>query len=91
MRERVRVTIYTKPGCHLCDEAKEELRHARCRDAYTLEEINIETDPELFRRYGVEIPVIAIDGHVTFKYRVSAADFERQIKRARGHTLDTPP
>ena len=83
MPHRVRVTLYTKRGCHLCAEAKAEMLLAGCRDDYTLEEVDIETDHALFRRYGMEIPVIAIDDVITFKYRVAADEFKRQIKRAR--------
>ncbi len=84
MSHQIPVTIYTKPGCHLCEEAKAEILEAGCGDAYTLEEIDIQTDPLLFRRFGMEIPVIAIDGVVTFKYHVNAAEFRRQIERALG-------
>ena len=80
---RVRVTLYTKPGCHLCEEAKREMLRAGCADAYTLEEVNIERDPTLFERYGADIPVVAIDGIVTFKHRLSADEFRRHIGRAR--------
>ena len=83
MTHRVRVTLYTKPGCHLCEEAKQEILRACCGDAYVLEEVDIESDPVLFKRYGMEIPVVVINGLVAFKYHVTAAEFERQIRRAR--------
>ena len=83
MPHRVRVTLYTKPRCHLCDEAREEMWRAGCRDDYTFEEVDIESDPALLRRYGLEIPVVAIDGIVTFKHRVAAEEFRRQIRQAR--------
>lgn len=77
---KARVTIYTKPGCHLCEEAKREIHAARCEGDYTLEEVNIESDPELTRRYGWEIPVVAINGTLAFKYRLTAAEFKRAVK-----------
>src|SRR5918998_2995797 len=40
------VKLYTRPGCHLCDDAKREMSAAGCGDLYDLEEINIDTDPE---------------------------------------------
>ena len=50
------VTFYTRPGCHLCDEARSSIRAAACDDEFTLEEINIELDPDLRERYGEDIP-----------------------------------
>lgn len=59
-----RFTIYSKPGCHLCDRAKAVLE--RCRDRaginFSIEEVDISQDAELTSRYGHEIPVIILDG-----------------------------
>lgn len=79
---KARVVIYTRPGCHLCDEAKAEIARANCPDLFQLEEINIEDDPELTRRYGYDIPVIKINGAHVFKHRLDAADFKRELQRA---------
>lgn len=73
------VVFYTKPGCHLCEEAEREIEAARCADSYTFEKVNIEPDPDLRRRYGWDIPVVVIDGAVCFKHRLTAADFKREI------------
>jgi glutaredoxin len=73
------VTLYTRPGCHLCEEAKREIEAAGCRDAYTLREIDVDSDPALKARYGWEIPVVTIDGIVAFKYRLTADEFRRQL------------
>lgn len=80
---RPHVRLYTRPGCHLCEEAKREIRAARAADAYTFEEVNIDTDPALVARYGWEIPVVEIDGSVVFKYRLTAAEFLRQLHNAK--------
>ncbi len=77
------VTFYTKPGCHLCEEAKLEMEAAGLQDQYTFEEVNIELDTEAFERYKFEIPVININGHKAFKYRLTAEDFRRRILRAK--------
>jgi glutaredoxin len=79
MKSKIRVTIYTRPGCHLCDEARREILRAGRRGDYTLEEVNIETDPALTARYGLEIPVVKIGGTVAFKYRLTAAEFRKQL------------
>lgn len=78
---KARVTLYTRPGCHLCDEAKQAMLAARCEGQYTLREINIDLDPELVRRYGWDIPVVAINGVDTFKHRLTSPEFAREIRR----------
>lgn len=75
------VVFYTKPGCHLCEEAEREIEAARCDGQYTFEKVNIETDATLLRRYGWEIPVVTINGVVLFKHRLTAAEFRRAIKK----------
>ncbi len=81
---KARVVIYTRPGCHLCDVAKAQIAHAGCDDLFTLEEINIDSDAELTRRYGWDIPVVTIDGTHAFKHRLTAEDFRRELRRALG-------
>ena len=78
---KARVTLYTKPGCHLCEEAKREIGRAGCGGRYTLEEIDVGSDPTLLRRYGWDIPVVVIDGTVAFKHRLAAADFRRALEK----------
>jgi glutaredoxin len=75
------VIIYSRPGCHLCDEAKASIMSAGCSDRFTLEEINIESDEELLRKYKYDIPVITIDGLETFMHRVSPEEFRTRITR----------
>jgi glutaredoxin len=75
------VIIYSRPGCHLCDEAKAAILSAGCGDQFVLQEINIESDAELLSKYRYDIPVITIDGIETFIHRVDADEFRRRIKR----------
>jgi glutaredoxin len=74
------VIVYSRPGCHLCDEAKAAILSAGCSDRFTFEEVNIESDEELLRKYQYDIPVIAIDGVETFIHRVDPRDFIRIIR-----------
>ena len=83
MDRKPHVIFYTKPGCHLCEEAKLEIEAAGIEDAYTFEEVNIEQDAEAYERYKFEIPVITVDGHKAFKYRLTASDFRRRLLRHR--------
>jgi glutaredoxin len=71
--------MYTRPGCHLCDEMKETIRAAGCAQLYVLEEIDIESDPELLTRYQHEIPVLCINGVEAFRHRVRADEFEAYV------------
>jgi glutaredoxin len=81
MPPKPHVRLYTKPGCHLCEEAKQEMLRAGITDEYTFEEVNIEEDAEAYERYKFEIPVITINGHKAFKYRLTAAEFRRRVRR----------
>ena len=73
------VIIYSRPGCHLCDEAKRAIQNAGCANEYTLEEINIESDLELLRLYRFDIPVITIDGIEAFRHRLTSEDFRQRL------------
>ncbi len=82
MEGLARVTLYTRPGCCLCDQAKAEMRAAGCEGEYELEEINIEADPQLAARYGTLIPVILINGTEAFRYRLTAREFKARLRAA---------
>ena len=75
------VIVYSRPGCHLCDEAKAAILSAGCSDQFVLEEINIESDEELLRKYKHDIPVIVINGVESFIHRVDPSEFRTRIKR----------
>jgi glutaredoxin len=81
---KARVIIYSRPGCHLCDEAKAAILSAGCSDQFTLEEVNIESDEELLRKYKYDIPVVAINGVESFIHRVDPKEFKTRIKRISG-------
>ncbi len=77
---RPKVTLYTRAGCCLCDDAKRVLLAARGRADFEYEEKDIDADPELRHRYNDEVPVIAIDGVKAFKYRVEETEFLKKLK-----------
>lgn len=81
---RVNVIIYSRPGCHLCEEAKQTMRIAGCDDEYTLTEINIAEDPELLERYRYDIPVVLVNGSEAFRHRFTPAAFRETILRSHG-------
>ncbi|MES1255840.1 MAG: glutaredoxin family protein [Acidobacteriota bacterium] len=83
----ITLTLYTRPGCHLCDDMKAVVRRTlRDLDAShppgpsaTVEEIDISTDPSLEARYGLEIPVLLVNGSKAAKYRVTTEELRRTL------------
>ena len=64
------VVLYTRAGCHLCQDAEAVLVRARTQMSFELRLVDIDADPELADRYGVRVPVVAIDGVEHFEYEV---------------------
>ena len=81
MPDAIQIDIYSRPGCHLCDEAKEVVERVRRRFEFSLRVVNIENDPELEKQYGEQIPVVLINGTKAFKYHVDEAELEKKVKR----------
>ena len=73
------VIVYSRPGCHLCDEAKAAITAAGCNDQFTFEEVNIESEDELLRKYKYDIPVVTINGVESFIHRVDPNEFRTRI------------
>ena len=73
------VTLYTRAGCCLCDEAREALERIRSRRPFALEEIDIEADDALFKRYLERIPVVAVDGEERFELFVEDEALRRTL------------
>ena len=75
------LTLYGKPGCHLCHDAREAVRRVLLQHDIGLEEVDITRDPVLFRRYGERIPVLELDGEVLFELFVDEAGLEQRLDR----------
>lgn len=74
-----KLILYTRAGCHLCEEARAILdRHARWLPAVV--EVDIDHDPRLVERFGSCVPVVSFDGKVRFRGRVSPALLRRLIE-----------
>ncbi|MBC7723805.1 MAG: glutaredoxin family protein [Burkholderiaceae bacterium] len=83
------ITLISKPGCHLCDAAREVvlgvvagLREQDPRLVMSVEELSILDDAALLDRYGEEIPVVLIDGRVHNIWRVDPARLRAAILEA---------
>jgi glutaredoxin len=74
-----RVTLFTRKGCCLCEDAKRVLLAAGRRARFEFEERDIDADPALRSLYTDEVPVIAINGVKAFKYRVTEAEFLKKL------------
>jgi glutaredoxin len=69
----IRLTLYGKPGCHLCEEAQAVLDEVQDGERFELRHVDITSDPVLFRRYGEKIPVLTADGEEALELGFDAA------------------
>ena len=78
------ITLYGKPGCHLCDDARAVVERVRADRPFELTEVDVSLDPELHRAYGQRIPVLKLDGEELFEFFVDEAELRRRIDRVDG-------
>jgi glutaredoxin len=76
------VTLYTRPGCHLCEEAKSQITPLLRAAGITLQEVNIDADPALRAQYDFDVPVIFLGTRKVAKHRVDLRQFRRQLDEA---------
>ena len=69
------LVLYSRDGCHLCDDAREVL----IRIGHPFEEIDIEADPDLHRKYLERIPVVALDGVELYDFFVDETDLRARV------------
>jgi glutaredoxin len=77
------VVLYTRAGCHLCDEAKEQIRRAQADTPFAFREVDIDLDPDLRQRYNEEVPVILINGKKAFQHRIDLREFRKRLRPGR--------
>jgi len=73
------VVLYSRKGCHLCEIVKESLVKLERHAGFTWREIDVDSDPEVRRRYTDEVPVVFINGRKAFKYRMNEREFLRKL------------
>jgi glutaredoxin len=78
------VTLYGKPGCHLCDDARAIVERVRAQRPFELQEVDVSLDPTMNREYGERIPVLALDGVELFEFHVKEAVLIEQLDRVDG-------
>jgi glutaredoxin len=82
------VTLYTRPGCHLCEEAKAQIDPLLRRAGARLREVNIDADPTLRALYDYDVPVILLGARKVAKHRVDLEQFRKQLDKARHSARD---
>jgi glutaredoxin len=73
------VTLLSRPGCHLCDDARVHLTALAAELGFELEEVDIEGDDDLHRRYLERIPVVEVAGEEAFEFFVEEAELRRRL------------
>jgi glutaredoxin len=73
------ITLFGKPGCCLCDEARRAIEEVRARRPFELTEVDVSTDPVLHARYGERIPVVTVDGREAFELGLTATELENLL------------
>jgi len=79
-----RLELLTRDGCHLCEEMAAVLDSTLPELGLTYRRVDVDTDPDLRRRFGETIPVLLRDGKPVAKVRLGAADLRRILARRRG-------
>jgi glutaredoxin len=75
------VTLYGKPGCHLCDDARAVVERVRFEHPFELREVDVSLDPGLHSAYGERIPVLELDGEELFEFHVDEGVLVERLDR----------
>ena len=75
-----KVFLYSREGCHLCEVVEEQLARLRADHPFDLEIVDIDGDPALVAEYGLEIPVVMLDGKKVAKYQLDEAMLLRRLQ-----------
>ena len=75
-----RITLYARPGCHLCDEARAVIEAVCAETGESYTEVSIDEDPDLARRFTDEVPVTFVDGKQHDFWRVSAQRLRARLR-----------
>ncbi len=76
-----KLTLYTRRDCCLCEEMRQVIRQAKREFSLEVEEIDVDSAPDLRQQYGEEVPVLFINGRKAFKYRAALRDLRTKLRR----------
>jgi hypothetical protein len=79
----IRLTLYSRPECHLCHEMRAVVEAVAREIPLVLEEVDVDRDAALAAAYGTEIPVLSVNGRKAFKFRVEAGELRARLARER--------
>lgn len=83
----IRLTLLSRPGCHLCDEMRREVDVLLADRPHEWNVVDVDTDPDLARRYGDSIPVLFVNGHLFAKIRLPRMASRLRLFRATSPSL----
>lgn len=75
------IRLYTRRDCCLCEEMKEVVRDVAEEIPLEVEEVDVDSGPDLMEKFGGEVPVLFIDGRKAFKYRVAARELKKKLRQ----------
>jgi Glutaredoxin-like domain (DUF836) len=76
----ITLLLYSRPGCHLCDEMEHTVQSVTPEFECRVEHVDISSDPVLEARFGEEIPLLFVNGRKAFKYRVTTAELRKRLR-----------
>jgi hypothetical protein len=79
-RKALHVVLYARKGCHLCDTAWEQLQQRQREFGFDLEAVDVDDNPDLGARYGIEVPVVSVNGKVRFRGQVNTVLLDRLLR-----------
>jgi glutaredoxin len=80
----VRITLYSRPGCHLCEEMRKTTEPIAREYGAVFEEVDVDDDSAIAARFDLEVPVLCVDGEKAFSIRVTPAALRNRLARATG-------
>lgn len=79
-RPDLRFLVYSRRGCHLCDDAYEQLAEAQRQYRFQLETLDVDSHPDLAAKYGTCVPVVLVNDKVRFRGRVNAVLLQKLLE-----------
>jgi len=77
---RTRISLYSRPNCHLCDDMKTLVSRVATGMGLAVEEVDITMDARLEARYGLEVPVLVVNGRKAAKYRITEGELVKILR-----------
>lgn len=77
----IQLTLYSRAGCHLCEEMRAVVEVVGREISFDLEVVDVDGDPKLLRAYGDEVPVLAVNGERAFAVEVDARTLRARLER----------